>query len=125
MAKKKSSESQAPALVVWEGDSKEVLKSFPKRIRVDFGLEIRALQDGDMPKNSRPMQSIGKRVYELRQMDSNGWYRVIYLQRVAGKLYMLHSFVKKSARTSQRDLNIAKERLTDVTARLAKEKKNG
>lgn len=110
--------------MVWEGDSKEVLKSFPKKIRAAFGLELRSLQDGGMPTNSRPMQSIGKRVYELRQMDSKGWYRAIYLQRIAGRLFMLHSFVKKSAKTSQRDLNIAKQRLKEVQARLVKERKN-
>ena len=125
MPKAKQGERPEPAIVVWEGDSKEVLKSFPKKIRAAFGLEIRCLQDADMPTNSRPMQSIGKRVYELRQMDSNGWYRVIYLQRIAGRLFMLHSFVKKSAKTSQRDVSIARQRLKDVQARLAEEKKNG
>jgi len=124
MPRKKPVETQEPAIVVWEGNSKEVLKTFPKKMRAAFGLEVRSLQDGDMPTNSRPMQSIGKRVYELRQMDSNGWYRVIYLQRVAGHLFMLHSFVKKSAKTSQQDLNIAKQRLKVVQARLAEERKN-
>lgn len=124
MGKKRTESPQPPATVVWEGDSKEVLKSFPKKIRAAFGLEIRCLQDGDMPSNSRPMQSVGRRVYELREMDANGWYRVIYLQRIAGRIFMLHSFVKKSAKTSQRDLNIAKQRLKDVNARLAKEKKD-
>jgi len=100
------------------------LKSFPKKIRVDFGLDIRRLQDGELPTGSRPMQSIGRGVFELRQADTSGWYRVVYMQRVAGRLFMLHSFVKKSAKTSQRDLNIAKQRLKGVRERLAKEKKD-
>jgi phage-related protein len=70
------------------------------------------------------MQSIGRGVFELRQADTNGWYRIVYMQRIAGRLFMLHSFVKKSAKTSQRDLNIAKQRLKGVRERLAKEKKD-
>lgn len=71
------------------------------------------------------MKSIGKGVFELRQMDANGWYRVIYLRKIGNRLFMLHSFVKKSAKTSQKDLNIASNRLKQVQARLVEEKKDG
>jgi phage-related protein len=70
------------------------------------------------------MPSIGPRVFELRQMDDRGWYRVIYLGKVSDRLHMLHSFVKKSAKTSRNDLRIAKARLKAVNARLLAEKKN-
>jgi len=70
------------------------------------------------------MQSIGRGVFELRQADDDGWYRVIFLKKIAGRIFMLHSFVKKSAKTSQNNLNIAKTRLTHVQARLLEEKKN-
>jgi phage-related protein len=42
-----------------------------------LGADIRRLQLGEKPLSSRPMPSIGKRVFELRQMDDEGWYRVI------------------------------------------------
>jgi phage-related protein len=68
------------AEVVWEGDCLEVVRTFPKPVREDLGADIRRLQVGVKPLNSRPMPSIGKRVYELRQMDDKGWYRVIYVE---------------------------------------------
>ena len=37
---------------------------------------------------------------------------------------MLHSFVKKSAKTSRKDLSIAENRLKAVRAKLLEEKKN-
>lgn len=77
-----------------------------------------------MPHDSRPMQSIGKGVFELRQRDGHGWYRLIYLARVEDTLYMLHGFTKKSAKTSRNDLAIASNRLKNVRARIAEEKKN-
>jgi phage-related protein len=70
------------------------------------------------------MKSIGKGVFELRQRDGNGWYRLIYLARVGDTLYMLHGFTKKSAKTSRSDLAIAASRLKNVRARIAEEKKN-
>jgi len=111
--------------VVWEGDSLDVLRSFPTGIKKGLGKEIQRLQEGEQPRNSRPMKSIGKGVFELRQMDANGWYRVIYLRKIGNRLFMLHSFVKKSAKTSQKDLNIANNRLKQVQARLVEEKKDG
>jgi len=111
-------------LVVWEGDSLDVLRNFPTAIKRNFGREIQRLQEGEHPQNSRPMQSIGKGVFELRQADDDGWYRVVYLKKIAERFHMLHSFVKKSAKTSQKDLNIAKTRLKHVQARFIEEKKD-
>ncbi len=82
------------------------------------------LQLGEKPLSSRPMQSVGKGVFELRQVDDRGWYRVIYLKRIGSRLHVLHSFVKKSAKTPARDLNIALDRLKEVRERLKKEDKD-
>jgi phage-related protein len=126
MADKVHDEADEPqeAEVVWEGDSLEVVRTFPKPIREDLGADIRRLQLGERPLSSRPMPSIGRRVYELKQRDDKGWYRVIYLSTVGNRLYMLHSFVKKSAKTSRNDVRIATARLKAVNARLLEEKKN-
>ncbi len=120
-----NSESQQDTTVVWEGDSLEVLRGFPKPIKKELGEDIQRMQLGEKPRDSRPMRSIGKGVFELRQVDGNGWYRVIYLKKIGNRIFVLHSFVKKSAKTSQRDLNVAKSRLKDVRAKLAKEKRDG
>lgn len=115
---------QQDATVIWEGDSLEVLRDFPRAIKKGLGEDLQRMQLGEKPRDSRPMQSIGKGVFELRQIDGKGWYRVIYLKKIANRIFMLHSFVKKSAKTSPRDLNIAKSRLKDVLAMLTKEKKD-
>jgi phage-related protein len=112
------------AEVVWEGNSLDVVRTFPKPIREDLGADIRRLQLGAKPISSRPMPSVSQRVYELRQMDEKGWYRVIYLGKVGNRLHMLHAFLKKSAKTSRNDLQIASSRLKAVNARLLEEKRN-
>jgi phage-related protein len=105
------------AEVVWEGDSLEVIRSFPGPARQDLGAELRRLQTRDRPLNSRPMPSIGARVYELREQDERAWYRVIYLAKIGNRIHVLHCFEKKSAKTGRSDLAVAKERLKRVLAR--------
>jgi phage-related protein len=118
------SQSQADAAVAWEGDSLDVVRSFPKAIREDLGMDIRRMQQGKKPHDSRPMKSIGRGVYELRQRDSQGCYRLIYLTKVRNTIFMLHAFTKQSAKTSRNDLATASGRLKAVRARLLEEKKN-
>jgi phage-related protein len=110
------------AEVVWEGDSLEVIRYFPGPVRQDLGAELRRLQEGGRHLNSRPMPSIGARVYELKEQDERAWYRVIYLAKVGNRIYILHCFEKKSAKTGKNDLAVAKARLKRVLARLAEEK---
>jgi phage-related protein len=68
------------------------------------------------------MKSIGKGVFELRTRDKRSWYRVIYFTKVAGRIYILHSFEKKSAKTPKKDLDLAKQRLKDVNEKLRESK---
>lgn len=110
--------------VSWEGDSLDVLRSFPKGVRGEFGLDIRRVQNGEKPHDSRPMRTVGPGVFELRQRDERGWYRIIYVNRIGPRVFMLHSFMKKTNTTSQKDINTARSRLKNVQARLAEEKKN-
>ncbi len=108
--------------VVWEGDSLDVIRRFPGPVRQDLGAELRRLQTGDRPLNSRPMPSIGVRVYELKEQDERAWYRVIYLAKIGNRIHVLHCFEKKSAKTGKNDLAVARARMKRVMTRLAEEK---
>jgi phage-related protein len=108
--------------VVWEGDSLEVIRNFPMPVRQDLGAELRRLQMGIRPLNSRPMTSIGARVYELKVQDERAWYWVIYLAKIGNRVYVLHCFEKKSAKTCKNDLAAARGRLKQVLIRLVEEK---
>ena len=110
------------AEIVWEGNSVEVLRTFPKKIKQKFGEDIFRLERGERPLSFRPMPSVGKGVLELKQRDDAGWYRIIYLSRVKDTIYMLHTFRKQSAKTSKKDIDIAKTRLKVVLDAIRKGK---
>ncbi len=100
--------------VLWLGDSKAVVSTFSSATKEDLGFQLYELQMGRTPKRSRPMKSIGAGVFELKEQDHHGWYRVIYTLQVKNKIYILHSFKKQSAKTSKPDLELAKKRLKSI-----------
>lgn len=57
------------------------------------------------------MRSIGAGVREIRIRDRTGAFRVIYIANLAGTIYVLHAFQKKTQATSKRDIDLATLRL--------------
>ena len=121
-----SDQSERPkyGTVAWEGDSREVLQSFPEDVRQNLGFQLWQLQQGEKPSDYRPLPSIGTGVFELRDQDERAWYRVVYLSRINDVIHVLHCFEKKSREMPRRDFEKAKQRLEAVRARLAQEKKH-
>ena len=113
------------AVVAWEGDSKEVISSFPDEAKQNLGFQLRLLQHGQQPTDYRAMNSVGPGVFELRDQDQWAWYRVIYLSRVRSVIHVLHCFEKRSRETPVKEINTARQRLKAVRARMIQEKKHG
>ena len=112
-----------PAEIHWEGDSKEVLSGFPRDVKLSLGYSLRRLQNGEFPAcETRSMTSIGKGVWELKESDERAWYRVLYLAKIGGVIYVLHCFEKESRKTDKRDLATARARLKQVLTRIRGEK---
>ncbi len=108
------------AKIAWEGDSLDVLRDFPKPVKMDFGAQLRLLQRGELPKDFKKMNGVGSGVFELREQDASHWYRVIYLAKIDDTIHVLHSFRKKSGKTSKQDIETAKTRLKNVKKRTSK-----
>jgi len=101
--------------VDWVGDSRERLKQFPADAMHDAGYQLHLVQTGATPTSWKPMPSIGIGVNEIR-VRSAGAFRVIYIARFPEAVYVLHAFQKKSRKTAQTDMVLARLRLRAVTA---------
>ncbi|MDH3750951.1 MAG: type II toxin-antitoxin system RelE/ParE family toxin [Gammaproteobacteria bacterium] len=97
--------------IVWMGDSLNVLQSFPKTVRADLGSDLRRLQIGERPLDSKPIKTVGPGVRELRARDRNNQFRTMYVAKKGAEIVVLHCFIKKSRTTAKIDINTAKERL--------------
>lgn len=96
------------------GDSLKAIREFPKDARQDAGYQLEQVQAGKAPADSKPMPSIGRGVEEIRIWDEAGTFRVIYTARLEDAVYVLHAFQKKAQATSQRDIETARRRLTEL-----------
>jgi phage-related protein len=110
-----------PPDVVFEGDSLEVVRSFPEEVRANLGADLRRAQNGDRPLDSKPMAPALPGVFELRDADKDAWYRVLYAQ-LGGGIYVLHCFKKKTRKTPAGDIEIARKRLSALKQKVARQK---
>lgn len=87
---------------------------FSREARLEAGFLLRLLQEGEklsLP-HSRPMPSIGRRCHELRIVDQDGTWRIVY-RTDTDAIVILEVFAKKTAQTPKRIIDICKQRLKD------------
>lgn len=100
------------------------INDLAQEIREDLA-DVLARLDAGQPLSmplSRPMPGIGQGVHELRLRDRSGAYRVVYALVVLGIVHVLHAFKKTTRSTPQRNLDLARRRLSEIEQRLGKEK---
>ena len=59
-------------------------------------------------------KAFGNGLFEMRLKGAEGIARVFFCALVGRRIVMLHSFVKKSSKTPQRELEIAETRLKEI-----------
>lgn len=99
--------------LLWRGSSYKDLLSFPDEARREAGYQLGFIQLGFEPSDWKPMSSIGLGVKEIR-IHVKGEFRVLYIAKYKEMIYVLHAFQKKSQKTPNRDMDIAKTRLREL-----------
>lgn len=102
--------------ICWVGSALDDLKRFPDEVRRRAGYQLARVQAGLMPDDWKPMPTIGPGVSELRIRTTTA-HRVIYTARFGEAVYVLHAFEKRTRRTRQVDLELARTRLRAVLNR--------
>jgi len=100
--------------VIWMGSSKEDLRDFPEEMRRQVGYQLEHVQEGVDPDDWKPMPAVGSGVREIRVRESSGAFRCIYLATRPEGVYVLHCFQKKTQKTSQQDLDLARRRFKSL-----------
>ena len=59
-------------------------------------------------------EALRKGLFELRVKAKEGIARVFYCTKVGKKIYMLHSFIKKTNKIPNKELKLARKRLQEV-----------
>lgn len=103
--------------VIWMGSSRDDLKAFAADARREAGYQRDLVQRGEEPEDWKSMRMVGQNVREIRIHEESGAFRVIYLATRPEGIHVLHSFQKKTQKTSRRDLRLAVLRLGAIPKR--------
>ena len=71
------------------------------------------MQAGLEPSDWKPMANIGRGVKEVR-IHVLGEWRIIYVAKFEEAVYVLHSFQKKTQKTSHHDIALAQKRIQQI-----------
>ncbi|SIC62779.1 Phage-related protein [Mycobacteroides abscessus subsp. abscessus] len=87
------------------GTSLDDLRDFPADARQDAGYQLEQVQFGLDPDDWEPMPDVGAGTREIRVKTEDGIFRVFYVTKFGDKVYVLHSFTKKTQKTPKRDID--------------------
>lgn len=77
----------------FEGSSLEDLRELPREARRSIGFQLERLQAGQEPKNWKPLTSLGKGIFGVREIrievDTN-IYRSAYVTKFGDRIVVLH-----------------------------------
>ena len=96
------------------GSSLDDLRSFPDDAKQDMGFQLEQVQFGLTPDDWKPLREVGRGAREIRVRMPSGAYRTVYVTQFDDAVYVLHCFVKKSQKTSKKDIAIAARRYRDA-----------
>lgn len=102
--------------IYWVGTSYKDLLEFPNEAKREAGYQLHRVQNGLEPENWKPFNTAGAGVKEIRISEDGNAYRVMYVAKFIEKIYVLHSFQKKTQKTRTQDINIAKARYKAIVS---------
>ena len=108
--------------IEWMGSSLDDLIAFPVDVRREAGFELDKVQNGKEASDWKSINDWGSGVIEIRLRGDDGEYRVVYVAKFEDAVCVLHSFQKKTQKTSSRDVSIITSRYKAAVAlrRMAK-----
>ena len=100
-------------IIKFVGSSQDDIRNFPAEARRDAGFQLHFVQAGQKPSDWKPLKVVGAGAIEIR-IHREGEWRIVYVAKFERAIYVLHAFEKKTQRTRQSDIELAKSRYKEV-----------
>jgi phage-related protein len=101
--------------VVWIGRSRTDLAFFPEDVKDAIGYALYIAQRGGKHADAKPLRGFGSAgILEIIEDHAGDTYRAVYTVRLAGRIYVLHVFQKKSKagiKTPKPEIELIRSRL--------------
>ncbi len=101
-------------ILYYNKNVQELINDWPVGIRA-FYARVTERMEIFGPNLGMPFtRSLGKGLFEIRTKGKEGIGRVFFCTIVDRRIVILHSYIKKTQKTPQKELKIARRRMTDV-----------
>jgi phage-related protein len=90
------------------------IEEWPVGVYADFLRLVELLEDGGVDLRMPHSRAMTGGLHELRCKGPEGIGRAFYCTQVGRQLISLHSFIKKSQATPEKELRVARKRLKEV-----------
>ena len=103
-------------ILYYNENVQELINDWPVGIRA-FYARVTERMDIFGPNLGMPFtRSMGKGLFEIRAKGKEGIGRAFFCTIVDRRIVILHAYIKKSQKTPQKELKIARRRMADVKA---------
>jgi len=106
--------------LVWIGNARRELASFPEDVKDAIGYALYIAQGGGKHVDAKPLRGFGSAgILEIVEDHAGDTYRAVYTVRLAGRVYVLHAFQKKSKtgiKTPKAEVELIRSRLKRAEA---------
>jgi phage-related protein len=124
-----SEAKRVPKPLIWMGNSLETLQGFPEDVKDELGFALFQAQTGKKHIKAKPLKGFGAGILEVVSDHRGDTFRAVYTVRLAGRVYVLHAFQKKSKTgiaTPKAEIELVKQRLKRaIVLHESQEKQNG
>jgi phage-related protein len=99
------------------GDSLEVLRKLPEKVKNEIGFALERVQRGKTPENAKPLRGIAPGLLEIISDYRGDTFRAVYSVKFSDAVYVLHVFQKKSKRgiaAPKREIAMVEKRLAQL-----------
>ena len=100
--------------VYYSSRVKRDILSFPKELLAEFYAMQKIMEEKGSNLGMPYTRPMGDGLFEMRLSDKDGIARVFYCTMQKYEIFVLHSFVKKTKATPDRELQLARKRLKEV-----------
>ena len=104
----------------WIRAARKVFETFPATVQNQANTALTIAAEGSKSDIAKPLKGFGHGILEIAIRYRTDAWRVVYVTELAGRLWVVHAFQKKSKtgiRTPKADIDLIKSRL----ARLKRE----
>jgi len=108
----------------WVGSAKKDLANMPEDVQDTFGYALFLAQLGTKHDQAKPLKGFGSAgVLEVVESEAGSTFRAVYTVKIAGAVYVLHCFQKKSntgIATPKPHMDLVKDRMKTALSHAGK-----